>query len=266
MENKKITIISFSPTGTTTKILNNIALGINVDCIENIDLTSYVENREEVELQKDDLAIIGVPVYGGRVPLDAIERLKQIKANGTLAVVVVVYGNRGYDDALLELKDLVSSKGFFPVAAGAFIAEHSFSNENSPIAAGRPDVADLEEAKEFGRRIVGKLKDIESFEGLVELKIAGDFPYKERKEPFSAAPVTKEEECIKCKKCITACPVGAITETEVMTTANDKCILCNACVRVCPTQARLITDPGINKISAKLSANLQMRNTPNYFM
>ena len=44
-------------------------------------------------------------------------------ASQTPAVLVVVYGNRAYDDALLELSDIATGAGFVPLAAGAFVGE-----------------------------------------------------------------------------------------------------------------------------------------------
>lgn len=95
------------------------------------------------------LIAIGAPVYGGRVPLDVVNYLQTLHGNGQAAVLVAVYGNRDYEDALLELRDIAKDRGFVPVAAAAFIGEHSFSTEESSIAAGRPDKADIESAEKF---------------------------------------------------------------------------------------------------------------------
>lgn len=62
----------------------------------------------------------------------------------------MVYGNRDYEDALLELRDTVASLGFTPLSAGAFIGEHSYSTAEMPVAAGRPDATDLQTARTFG--------------------------------------------------------------------------------------------------------------------
>ena len=67
-----------------------------------------------------------VPSYGGRVPEIAVSRLKQMKGNGARAVLLVVYGNREYEDTLLELSDVMEAAGFSPVAAVAAVAEHSY--------------------------------------------------------------------------------------------------------------------------------------------
>ena len=47
-----------------------------------------------------------MPVYAGRVPALTVERLKGIKTSGVKCVIVAVYGNRAYEDALVEMQDV----------------------------------------------------------------------------------------------------------------------------------------------------------------
>ena len=147
---RSVHLIYFSPTGTTRKVLEAVARGFAADDLEHLDLTCHgatVADSLEIE---SDFAIIGIPVYSGRVPLRAIEALQLVRARNTPAVIIAVYGNRAFDDALLELNDIVRNSGFKPVAAAAFIAEHSFSTPAAPIAEGRPDEEDIEKAESFG--------------------------------------------------------------------------------------------------------------------
>ena len=129
MEVKQVKLIYFSPTGTTQKVLESIAKGITVEDVEHINLTLPEGARPTMPPFSDELVIIGAPVYGGRLPVHAINRFKQLKASKTLAIVIVVYGNREFEDALLELKNLATELGFNPVAAGAFIGEALFCNK-----------------------------------------------------------------------------------------------------------------------------------------
>lgn len=108
------------------------------------------ESSSPIEME-GELCVIVTPVYGGRVPALALQRLQRLKGNGAPAILVVVYGNRDYEDALLELRDTAISLGFVPLTAGAFIGEHSYSTPELPIAAGRPDTDDLQQAREFGK-------------------------------------------------------------------------------------------------------------------
>ena len=49
-------------------------------------------------------------VYAGRVPALAVERLKGIKTSGVKCVIVAVYGNRAYEDALVEMQDVATER------------------------------------------------------------------------------------------------------------------------------------------------------------
>ena len=90
------------------------------------------------------------PVYSGRVPAVLIDCIDQFEGDGAKAVVVGVYGNRHYDDALLEAADLLGERGFKVIAAGAFIGEHSMAPR---VGAGRPDADDLAVAAQFGHDV-----------------------------------------------------------------------------------------------------------------
>ena len=130
--NMKISTMYFSATDTTKKVVSSIANKIleNIDGeikSNSIDFTLPKIRKEPVSFTKDDVVIIGVPVYAGRVPNILLKYLNSIAGNGALAIAVVVYGNRNYDDALIELKDILELNGFKVIAGGAFIGEHSFS-------------------------------------------------------------------------------------------------------------------------------------------
>ena len=159
MKVKQVKLIYFSATGTTQKVLESIAKGITAEDVEHINLTFPEGTQQTIPLLSDDLVIIGAPVYGGRLPVDAVNRFKQLKADNTLAILIVLYGNREFEDALLELKNLSIELGFHPVAGGAFIGEHSFASKDVPIANGRPDSLDVQKAIDFGV----KIRDLQVF-------------------------------------------------------------------------------------------------------
>ncbi len=137
-----IKLIYFSPTRTTRKVVEGIAKGVQINPAERIDLTPPTARRQKIVQIHDGFVIIGSPVYGGRLPTDAVSRLLRLRGNGAPAAIVVVYGNRAYEDALLELRDIALDVGFKPIAAAAFIGEHSYSTDAAPVAAGRPDTED----------------------------------------------------------------------------------------------------------------------------
>ena len=126
-------LVFFSPTHTSAKIARAIGEGIGMGRRIETDLT-LDESDSPIEIN-DSLTVIAAPVYGGRVAPVALQRIKRLKGNNSPAIVVVVYGNRDYEDALLELRDTVASLGFTPLSAGAFIGEHSYSTAEMPVAA-----------------------------------------------------------------------------------------------------------------------------------
>lgn len=153
----KTHLIYFSPTKTTKKIVEQIAVGLNASNISHYDLTRLGQG---LDLQLDDgLAIIGIPVYAGRVPEIFLQRIQKLSATGVPAVLVALYGNRASEDALVELRDVVAAKGFTVVASATFIGEHSYSTSKQPIAVNRPDTADLQKAKEFGAAVAKELQE-----------------------------------------------------------------------------------------------------------
>ena len=143
MKIQSLKLVYFSPTGTTRSVVQSIAQGINTSTKELIDITTPGARKLPLQVSENELLVIGVPVYMGRVPAILTEWLRAGKARTTPVVCVVVYGNRAYDDALLELKDTLVNRGCIPVACAAFIGEHSFSSSETPTAQGRPDADDL---------------------------------------------------------------------------------------------------------------------------
>jgi ferredoxin len=259
-------LIYFSPTQTTRKIIEGIAQGIRISTNEHLDLTLPDARTRRLTEMHDELAIIGSPVYAGRLPNDMISRFRRLKGNDAPAVIVVVYGNRAYEDALLELRDLAVEAGFKPVAAGAFIGEHSYSTGAAPVAVGRPDVEDLIKAKEFGTMIHEKIITIGALDELSQLKVPGNFPYKEGSALTNISPVTQETICAKCEKCALVCPTAAVTVRDTEVTDRSLCIRCSACVKSCSTGARVMEDPRIRQLSEQLSMNCRIRKEPDIYL
>lgn len=266
MKFKNVKLIYFSPTQTTQKVLESIAHGIDFDEINHMDLTYLKDINRSAVTFSDELVMIGTPVYAGRLPVEAVERLKQLRAHNTLAIIVVVYGNRDFDDALLELKNLVSELGFTPIVGGAFIGEHSFSTKDVPIAEGRPDSLDVEKAVELGQKIQEKINTFATSKMQFELEVPGNFPYKEGMPANLVAPIINENLCNACGTCIDVCPTGAIyVEDNNILTNVELCIRCCACVKNCPNGARVVEDASWKAIGARLNANCATRKEPQFF-
>lgn len=273
MVNKKITAMYFSATDTTKKVVFGIAKKIS-ECIDgdmncnNIDFTLPKARQELVSFTKEDVVIIGVPVYAGRVPNVLVNYLKSITGNGALAVAIVVYGNRNYDDALIELNDILESKDFKVIAAGAFIGEHSFSKT---LGENRPDEKDMAIARDFASQIASKITTRDEIETVV---VNGNRPYgkhyipkNEHGKPADIRKVTPKtnRNCIDCKLCPNVCPMGSINyeDTSIL---HGICIKCGACIKKCPTHAKYYDDEDYLRHKHELEVDFAYRKEPELFI
>ncbi|MDP2754584.1 MAG: 4Fe-4S ferredoxin, partial [Nitrospirota bacterium] len=200
------------------------------------------------------------------LPAIALSRFRELKGNGAPAVIVVVYGNRAYEDALLELRDVAIEAGFKPVAAGAFIGEHSFSINDTPIAAERPDVEDLGKTAAFGKMIREKMITLPALDQINPLQVPENFPYKELRMLSDVSPVTQEMLCARCRMCSLACPTAAINADDPALTDKGLCIRCCACVKGCPVGAKILDDPRIKQVAEQLSVNSSKRQEPEMYL
>ena len=235
--------VYFSPTNSTEKIVKTVANEFGI--YREIDLSKR-ENTYDQSFDKEDICIIGVPSYGGRVPAIALERMKSFKGNHAKAVLVISYGNRAYEDTVRELAECVVGKGFCCVAAITAIAEHSIMHQ---FATGRPDEADKEELIQFSRKIAEKIKNTSTYN---ELIIPGNYPYRE----YKGVPLKPKagKGCTSCGLCAKLCPVGAIPIKEPNKTDTPKCISCMRCINVCPEKSRKLNDVLVKAASKKMEA------------
>lgn len=258
---KKINLIYFSPTGTTKKIVKEIGKGIS-DHVKEFNITKEINREKELTFDENNLLIIGVPVYRGRIPDFLEDYFSKLKGNNTMAIFIVVYGNRDYDDALLELKENLEKNSFNGIAAGAFIGEHSYTEK---VASKRPDRDDLTIAQDFGISIKNKLVEIENMKEKAVLDVKGKHPYKERGVNIIAAPET-DDTCIECGACAEACPMGAISFENYSKVDTSLCIHCFACVKICPVGSKSFNSKTIDGIILKLITNFSAtRKEPELF-
>ena len=260
MQIERVKLVYYSPTGTSEKTVKAIQKGIDLP-YDTIDLTLPASETRQYNLKPTDLAIIAVPVYSGRVAPIAANRIKKLKGENTPSVLVAVYGNREFEDALVELKDITEPNGFKPVAAAAFIGEHSFDAPETPIATGRPDPEDTKKATWFGEQIKNKLNHEPT-----EPEIPGNRPYREGGKTGGRSPETDPETCILCGMCAKVCPTGCVTVSDKVETEKDECTACAACVKNCPTGARHWEHEGILKAANWLSTEHGTRKEPEYFL
>lgn len=235
----KTEIIYFSATGTTKALVEAIAKGLNGDVhFTNVTLP---ENWKGNIIVNNDLTIIAAPVYGERIPHFLYDFFKHIKGNGSSLVAVSVYGNMGFGISLEQFKNYAKDNDFRLIAAGAFIGQHTYATEAAPIAYGRPNQDDLQQARIFGESIQKKM-DTGSF-APVDLpktllpKFIAEFPDSGTRFLIKQPRVIKNA-CTACGACARKCPAGAI-DLKTLEISEQKCLRCYACVKICPKSARI---------------------------
>ncbi len=243
--------IVFSPTGGTEKAADIICKTWSNYAVK-IDLSDPKTDFAKCDVKKEDTVLIAMPSFGGRAPATAIQRLKQITGSGAKCILVCVYGNRAYEDTLVEMEDAAKESGFQVIAAIAAVAEHSIIPQ---YAAGRPDVSDKAQLADFAGRILQKGVDAPS--------IPGNRPYKKSSGGGLIPKVTKD--CVKCGLCAEKCPVQAI-DSKSFAADSKKCISCMRCIQQCPHGARKVNGAMVSVAALAIKKACSVRKENELFL
>ena len=238
-QKRNCTALCFSPTGTCAQTVKAVLQGMGGGRFEDLTVKG-----EALRFAPGDLAVFSAPVFGGRVPAEALKRVAQLEGNGAAAAAVVVYGNRAYEDALLELGDALTQAGFTVIGGGVFLARHSII---PAIASGRPSREDLDTARDFGRALLEKLEAGK----LCPVELPGNRPYK-KYGGMAVKPIAGDA-CVACGLCAANCPTGAIPKDDPKVTDPALCITCMRCIHLCPHRARALAPEAQDLFAAKLA-------------
>lgn len=265
----KIWSVYFSATGTTEKIVTTVTAGLAEKLGAEtavFDFTLPGKRESTPSFSENDVVVFGVPVYAGRVPNVLLKYINTFAGGGAAAVPIVLYGNRNYDDALIELRNILEERGFKTVSAAAFVGEHSFSQV---LAAGRPDSRDMAIASEFAEKTAEKLMG--DWTGPVTVK--GNDPVRPYYQPrdrqgnpvniLKVKPKTNDK-CINCGLCAAVCPMGSISHDDPKEFTGI-CIKCGACIKKCPVGAKYYDDPGYLYHKTELELGYERRAEPELF-
>ncbi|NLZ72117.1 MAG: ferredoxin [Clostridiaceae bacterium] len=261
----KIWAVYFSPTKSTKKITEYVAKQL-ADIFQldlcYFDFTLPEARKSNIRFSSNDLVVFGMPVYAGRIPNKMVDYVKSIKGEKTSIVTLVTYGNRSFQDSLIELKSIFETNNFDLIAAAAFVAEHAMTDV---LAKARPLNYDYEVAKQFALDIFAKINSNQ--EKVSELNIPGnDFvgpyyvPLGLNGEPVNflkAKPLTNDS-CINCHQCIRHCPMGSIAEDDPKL-IDGICIKCQSCIHICPVHAKYFDDQNLLSHIAYLEENFSQK-------
>lgn len=244
----------FSPTGGTQRVSERLCEGLG-GAWEMVDLTEEVQ---PAAFAPEDLCVVAVPAYGGRVPAPAIERLRRMQGGGARAILVAVYGNRAIDDTLIELEDALLAAGFRCAGAVSAVAEHSIVRQ---YGAGRPDAQDADCLRAFGARIREALSN---GAGETPVQVPGNRPYR----AFGGIPFKPQANarCTKCGLCAARCPAGAIPKENPASVRPELCISCMRCIAICPEGARPMSQALVQGTAEKLRAVCAERKENELFL
>lgn len=246
----------FSATDTSRKGAIAIAGALD-SSINELDMTIWNLQPGKTEFDENDLVVFGAPVYSGRIYQAAFDRFSRLRGRNTPCIITVTYGNRDYDDALLELYDLVSDHGFLPFAAAALIGQHTYGD----IQVGRPTEADLREDTDFAQTVSEKL----AAEGPAPMNVPGNRPYRQGGYGGHFRPLTSSD-CTSCGLCAQMCPEGAISYSNYDIIDNAKCIACFRCIRNCPVKAKNMDTDEYSAFAEKFTAKLSQPRRNEYFI
>ena len=183
---RRVVAIHFSPVGGTAgmtdRLAENLASVLGDFCPEPVTTETYELMRlgdQDIVLDDETVAVIGMPVYVGKVPLPALSALRKIRANGAVAVAAVSYGARTYGNALYELQHHAEEQGFRIVGAGAFSVRYRGKGNRTVKAR---YIGDEEAVDKFGAAAAAKIKRLagSEIEGLrikpAPLEVDGHLP------------------------------------------------------------------------------------------
>lgn len=261
MQIMKVWAVYYSATGNTETLVKAVAESA-ASCLGTpVEFLSFSTPEERTEVRSfgaGDLVFVASPTYAGKLPNKLLPDFQsKLKGQGAFAVALVSFGNRSYDHSLAELCAVLESDGFHTLAGGAFVGQHAFAD----LAMGRPNAADLEEARSFGRKAAEKARDCHDIPAPVQVPGDANAPYYIPKgldgEPakfLKAKPKTHEDLCTQCGLCAEVCPMGSVDPADVCSVPGV-CIKCQACVHICPENAKYFDDPAFLSHKAMLEQN-----------
>lgn len=266
----RVVSVYYSATGCTAKVSSEVArrlassIGVPLD---TADVSMPASRSTGLRFGPEDLVVLSSPTYRGRLPAIIVDFFRDsVRGDGTNAVAVVTFGNRCFDNSLAEMVAILRGNGFLPIAGAAFSCRHAYTDR---LGTGRPDEADLVDARVFADRVAAMASGDTS--GTLDVPGSADAPYftpvglDGMPVDFqSAKPVTDMGRCVSCGRCVDLCPLGSVDRYDFFEVVG-RCFKCQACVRGCPVGAKSFEDPGLISHTAQLERDFADRKENSFF-
>ncbi len=210
------TLLIFSPTGQSKACGLALAKATKQEFVE-LDVTHFIQRGKPLALA-DTTLIVAYPVYGGRVPRLFAEYIKEmVTCTNCNALAIASFGNRAFEDALVEMEDLLLEKGVPLIGAASIGCQHSYTDK---VGSKRPDIEDFQLLDRLAVYLNGETKSVHP---------PGNRPYK-RDMPVADPPympVLKDKGGKINSRCYAVCPTGSLAKGD-----PTICIHCCACIQV----------------------------------
>ncbi|NBK21036.1 MAG: hypothetical protein EOM68_03310 [Spirochaetia bacterium] len=236
------TLLVFSPTGHSKACALAVAKATKQAFVE-LDVTHFTQRLKPLAFS-DTTLIVAYPVYGGRVPVLFAEYLRgQVSCTNCKALAIATFGNRAFEDALVEMEDLLLEKGVSLIGAASIVCEHSYTDK---VGAKRPDFEDFQVLDRLAVYLNGETKTVHP---------PGNRPYK-RAMPVADPPYMpqpKDKAHPISSQCYAVCPTSCLAKGDA-----DLCIHCCACIQV-SNNTLVMENPWFGEFTKHLEATCQKR-------
>jgi flavodoxin/NAD-dependent dihydropyrimidine dehydrogenase PreA subunit len=241
----KVAIIRFSQTGNTRKVAGAMAEALDA-AGARVRSVSLRKARAGDALDADVVGV-GTPCFSSRAPLNVRDFLAGLpRLTGRRAFVFATSGG-GPGRVLYDMAEALRERGA-DVAGGIVIRGECFHPfpEIYGRFPGRPDAADLEQARGFARALfehvsagtagplAGTRPDVFKAGGFYNW--VGLMNREESLRKLLKAPEADPAKCTRCRWCEYDCPVSNI-RLDPYPVLGDRCLRCYRCFSGCPEHA-----------------------------
>ena len=243
MSMSKLTIIYFSGTGNTEYVAKRFLPRLAYDNVDIVSIEDDVDFKS-VARDSDDIMLL-YPIIGGNMPIimrDFLMRNREIFWNKGLITIVTEAGFSG-DGGSLAYRFLDDSRVIYK--ASAHIIAPTNVSFGKLIRIKNGDELKCRLAK-MNTRIDKIASDINNNHCRKQgsSKLSYFLGYHLQRKYFDRIEsdlrqkfAVDSEKCIRCKKCISLCPVDNIVLDNGKIVGLGKCTLCYRCLHSCPVNA-----------------------------